>query len=87
LRGFDYYLKAGGLNFCSYNEGPTRGCFTGLYKPRTLIYRHIGQQTGVLLLLEISSGSRAFGGKNGYSRVKSLNLDKKGYRLYNLVYN
>ena len=78
MRGFGFHLKAGGLNSRSHDEGSTRGCFAGLRKPGTLVYGHAGQQTGVLSLLEMSSGSRTFGGKDGCGRVESLDLDKKG---------
>jgi hypothetical protein len=63
MRGFGFHLKAGGLNSRSHDEGSTRGCFAGLRKPGTLVYGYAGQQTGVLSLLEMSSGSRTLGGR------------------------
>jgi len=63
MRGFGFHLKEGGLNSLSHDEGSTRGCFAGLRKPGTLVYGHAGQQTGVLSLLEMSSGSRTLGGR------------------------
>jgi hypothetical protein len=77
LRGFGYYLKAGGLNSRPYiSGGSTRGCFAGLRKPGTLIRVYRAVDGGFITVRDVL-GVEDLGGKDRCGRVESLNLDKR----------
>jgi hypothetical protein len=77
LQGFNYYLKVGGLNSRPYtSRGSTKGYFAGLHKPGTLIRAYRAVNRGFITIrdvLRVEDLRR----KDKYSRVKSLDLDKK----------
>jgi hypothetical protein len=78
LRGFGYYLKVEGLNSRPYiSRDLTRGCFAGLRKPGTLVRVYRTADRGFITIRDVL-GVEDLGGKDRYSRVKSLDLDKKG---------